>query len=100
MGSSDVEAIVFEALREVQELGGHEWRPVAPNAAVIGVLEGFDSLTGIEATVIVDQKIGKKLGRVEPLAGIDSIFVSRDGRKALSVAEVVSTVCAAIEVAA
>jgi hypothetical protein len=101
MRRSEVEAILMEALQEVQGLGGHEWHAMDADREVIGVLEGFDSLTGIEATAIVEEKLTKKLGRLEPIAlGISSFFVSSDGRKALTLSAVVSTVCAALDATA
>lgn len=91
----------MDALREVQTLGGHDWAVPPRDAPVIGTLEDFDSLTGIEATVLVEQKLANALGVPEPLdLKSDSIFVSRDGRKALSLDQVVANVCEAIGVAA
>jgi hypothetical protein len=93
-----VEKVVLDALREVQQLGGHEWKKPPADLPVIGALEGFDSLTGIEATALVEKKLAEKLGRTDPVElKLDSIFVSPDGSKALSLADVVSTVSAAME---
>jgi hypothetical protein len=100
MEKAQVAVTVEEALREVQMLGGYEWEALAPKAEVIGTLEGFDSLTAIEATVLVEQKLSEKLGRSEPLSlGKDSIFVSEDGRRALCLDEVVAAVAAMLEAA-
>ena len=99
MVRSGVEEVVVEALREVQRLGDHPWAGLPVEAPVIGSLEGFDSLTGIEATVLVETKLTQKAGQAVVL-GMDSIFVTADGRRALSLGEVVSAVCAAMGVAA
>jgi hypothetical protein len=97
MNKKQVGALIEEALREVQTLGGHEWVAPGPKAKVIGSLEGFDSLTAIETTVLVEQKLGSKLGRAGPLSlGKDSIFLSEDGR-ARRLHEVVDAVSAAVE---
>lgn len=94
-----VQALVLAALKEVQALGGHDWVPLPPQADIIGTLEGFDSLTGIEATVLVERKLAERLGRPDLSLGRDSIFVTDDGRKALDTNEVVSKVCMLLEVA-
>ena len=100
MKKKEVAAAIEEALKEVQELGGHEWVPPAPKAKVIGGLEGFESLTAIEATVLVEQKIGSRLGLDGPLSlGKDSIFHSQDGRRARRLDEVVDAVAAAVTTA-
>jgi hypothetical protein len=97
--SAVVQSLVLEALKEVQVLGGHEWRPFSPKADIIGTLEGFDSLTGIEATVLVERKLAARLGRPDLSLGRDSIFVSDDGRKALDTNDVVAKVCLLLEAA-
>jgi hypothetical protein len=92
---------VRKALQEVQDLGGHACPTLAPGAPVIGTLEEFDSLTGIEATLIVEQRLAEALGALAPLdLKLDSIFVSKDGRRALSFEEVVANVCGVMGVAA
>ena len=100
MPKEAVAAVVEEALREVQELGGYEWVEIPPSAPIVGALPGFDSLIGIEATVIVEQKLGTKLGQTAPVSlGPDSIFVSKDGTRALRFDEVVASVCSILEAA-
>lgn len=100
MNRKQVAAAIEEALKEVQDLGGHEWVAPGPEAKVIGSLEGFDSLTAIEATVLVEQKIGSKLGLGGALSlGKDSIFASEDGRRARRLGEVVDAVSAAVTAA-
>ena len=100
MNKKQVAAAIEEALKEVQHLGGHKWVVPGPQARVIGSLEGFDSLTAIEATVLVEQKLASQLGLTEPLSlGQDSIFVSEDGRRARRLDEVVDAVTAAVEAA-
>jgi hypothetical protein len=97
--ATEVQSLVLEALKEVQALGGHEWTPLSPKDDIIGTLEGFDSLTGIEATVLVERKLAARLGRPDLSLGKDSIFVTDDGRKALDTNEVVSKVCQLLEAA-
>lgn len=100
MNKTQVAATIAEALQEVQTLGGHEWVCPSRKAKVIGSLEGFDSLTAIEATVLVEQKISSRLGLTSPLSlGQDSIFLSEDGRQARRLDEVVDAVTAAVAAA-
>jgi acyl carrier protein len=72
---------VLEILREVQELSGRPWETLPPDGKPIGALDGFDSLTAIEATVMIEEKLGCKIP-------VDTVFVSDDGRRALSLNEV------------
>jgi len=73
--------VVLEVLREAQQLSGREWTPLAPDAKPIDVLDGFDSLAGVEATVMIEEKLGTTLD-------IESVFVSEDGKKALTVKQI------------
>lgn len=87
MTPEDVRAAVTQAIAEVQELGGHACPDIDVGLRPIGQLEGFDSLISIEATVIVETKLGCNLGT-------ESIFISEDGGKCLSIDEIVKRVIA------
>lgn len=82
MQLAQIQTVVLDVLKEVQELCGRSWNGLDPSATPIGDLDGFDSLCSVEATVMVEAKLG--CGRFKP----DTIFVSEDGTRALSVAEV------------
>ena len=82
MSIDDLQCIVLDVLREVQTLSGRAWPGLDPAAKPIGSLEGFDSLSAVEATVLVEEKLG--CGDLE----IESIFVSEDGKRALTVKEI------------
>src|SRR5262245_44715093 len=82
MSVDEIQAIVVDVLRDVQRLSGRRWNGIEATAKPIGSLEGFDSLSGIEATVMVEEK----LGCAE--LGIESIFVSEDGKHALTLKEI------------
>ena len=82
MSLDEIQAIVLEVLREVQTLSGRSWTGLDPTAKPIGHLHGFDSLSGVEATVIVEEKLGCRDLEV------DSVFISEDGKRALTVREV------------
>ena len=82
MSLDEIQNIVLEVLREVQTLSGRSWTGLDPTAAPIGSLDGFDSLCAVEATVMVEEKLGCRDLEVE------SIFVSDDGKRALTVKEI------------
>jgi hypothetical protein len=73
---------LLEVLKNVQELCGREWVTIPATAKPIGALAGFDSLCSIETTVLVEQKLG-----CSPL-GPSSLFISEDGKRALTLQEV------------
>ncbi len=62
-------------------MSGREWSGLGADARPIGNLDGFDSLSAVEATVMVEEKLRCKLD-------IDSVFVSDDGRRALTLIEI------------
>ena len=90
-----IRGIILEALQETQRLGGHEWVPPPEQQPVIGQLEGFDSLTGIEVTVMVEEKLSAPLGRQLSLG--DSLFVDPLCKTARTLAEVVSATFEALQ---
>lgn len=81
MTREEAAAVLLDVLREAQDLSGHAWTDIGMEAKPIGALEGFDSLNGVEATVMIEQRLGCTLD-------VESIFVSEDGRKALTVREI------------
>ncbi len=82
MSLDEIQTIVLDVLRDVQTLSGREWVGLDPNAEPIGQLDGFDSLCGVEATVMVEERLG--CGDLD----VDTVFVSRDGKRALTVKEI------------
>jgi acyl carrier protein len=77
-----IQAGVIDVLKEVQKLSGNPCGPITAATIPINQLEGFDSLCSVEATVMVEEKLG---------CGVlcdGSIFISEDGNRPLSVAEI------------
>jgi len=74
-------AVVLDVLKEAQDLSGHTWTDIGVDAKPIGALEDFDSLNGVEATVMIEQRLGCTLD-------VESVFISEDGKKALTVREI------------
>ena len=72
---------VLDVLREVQSLSGREWNGLGDDANPIGSLDGFDSLSAVEATTMMEARLGCTLE-------IESVFVSEDGKRALTLKEI------------
>jgi hypothetical protein len=85
MSKEQIRAALVAVLKQVQELSGRTWSILKPTDKPIGSLDGFDSLCSIEATVMVEQKLGVALGT-------NSVFVSDDGKQALSIEEITQRV--------
>ena len=76
---------VREILAEVQEMSGRPYVSIAGSQAPIGTLDGFDSLSSIEATVMLEAKFGIN-------ADGNSLFISDDGTKALTLDEIAARI--------
>lgn len=81
MTRDEVQSVIVEVLREVQQISGREWKDIDLDATPIGCLDGFDSLSAVEATVMVEEKLDCKIE-------IDSVFVSDNGKRALTLQEI------------
>jgi acyl carrier protein len=81
MVQQSFESLVVDVLHEAQKLGGREWSELSADCKPIGDLEGFDSLTAVEATVMIEEKLGCDLE-------LDSVFVSENGKRALTIKEI------------
>jgi len=73
--------MVLDVLKEVQEISGEEYVNVSPRDKPLGKLGGFDSLKGIEATVMIEERLRRVIE-------CDSLFVSEDGKRATTLAEI------------
>jgi len=78
-------AVVKEALRavltEVQEASGNAVPELTDDLRPIGEAAGFDSLMGVEAAVMLEERLGVEL-RVE------DVFASTEDLRARSIAEI------------
>ena len=75
---------VMEAIGRVQEASGRSSQGFGPSTRPFKDVEGFDSLSGVEATVLLSEALGRDLP--------DSVFVPEQGSRALSVNEVADKV--------
>ena len=86
MSLQEIQSLLLEVLREVQTVSGRAWAGLDLSAKPIGGLDGFDSLSGVEATAIVEQKLGCRN------LAINSIFVADDKKRALTVREIAQNI--------
>ena len=75
---------VIAAVVQVQQASGRSIEGIGPDTRPFRDVEGFDSLSGVEATVLLTDTLGRELP--------DSVFVPEQGSRALSLAEVADMV--------
>ncbi len=92
MDKSEVMGKVIDAVTQVQEASGRPVGNIGPGTRPIRDVSGFDSLSGVEATVILSESLG------QDLPGDCNPFVSKDGRRPLSVSEITDNLCEIIGV--
>ena len=81
METKEIESMIVTVLREVQTISGREWIDLGPESRPVGDLDGFDSLSGVEVTVAIEQKLECKFES-------ESIFTSDDGKRALNLKQI------------
>ena len=79
--TAEVRTALVATLKELQAFSDRPWTDLSWSAKPIGCLDGFDSLASIEATVLLEEKLGRTL---KP----ETVFLSPDGKTALNVEEV------------
>ena len=75
---------VIQAVTQVQELSGRSIAEVGLDTCPLKDLLGFDSLCGVEATVLLSEAVGHELP--------DSVFSPQEGVRVLSVNEIADRV--------
>lgn len=78
-----VTELLAEVIREVQLASGHTTPAIETTMCPIGGIEGFDSLMSVEASVMLESRLGFELP-------VETVFISQDGSRALNVGQVVS----------
>jgi acyl carrier protein len=89
MKPNEISAVLIAVIKESQVLSGRSWHPLRDDSKPIGALEGFDSLCALEATTILEEKLGCSFGD-------ESIFVSSDGVRALTVTEITTRIATVV----
>ena len=87
MDRDEVITHIVEAVTQVQRLSGRATSGIGPGTRPIGGLEGFDSLNGLEAVVMISSAIGRDIP--------DDSFISEDGRRALTISEIADNISGA-----
>ena len=87
MDRDEVITHIVEAVTQVQRLSGRPTSGIGPGTRPIGGLEGFDSLNGLEAIVMISSAIGRDIP--------DDSFISEDGRRALTISEIADKISGA-----
>ena len=68
MNKPEIVTTVVETIAKVQELSGRSSAGIGASTCPIGGVEGFDSLSGVEATIILAESLGVDLpGDYNPL---------------------------------
>ena len=86
MKKNEATAAIIEVLHLVQELSGRHVGEITGSTCPIGDLDEFDSLSGVEASSMLSDRIGFELPGV-------SAFVNEKGTKALSVNQIADVIC-------
>ena len=81
---------VVQTVAHVQEVSGRSSAVIGTSTRPVGGVEGFDSLSGVEATVMLSESLGVDLPEEY------NPFISNDGKRALSVGEIADTLSAYI----
>ena len=82
MGKQEIVTKVVQTVAHVQEMSGRSSAGIGASTRPVGGVEGFDSLSGVEATVMLSESLGVDLPEdYNP-------FISNDRRWALSVSEI------------
>ncbi len=82
MDKQEIVTKVVQTLAHVQEVSGRSSAGIGASTRPVGGVEGFDSLSGVEATVMLSESLGVDLPEdYNP-------FISNDGKRVLSVSEI------------
>lgn len=85
MNRQEIVTKVIEAVVQVQDVSGRPNAGIGASTRPVGGVDGFDSLSGVEATVMLSESLGVDIPEV------CNPFVSSDGKRALSVGEIADT---------
>lgn len=85
MDKSKIIEKIVAAVTQIQETSGRVVGPYGPGTRPFTDVEGFDSLNGVEATVIISESLSRDLP--------ESIFLAKDGHRRLSIGEIANSLC-------
>ncbi len=85
MDRQQIVAKVVQTVTQIQEVSGRSSDSIGLSTRPVGDVEGFDSLSGVEATVMLSESLGIALpDDYNP-------FISDDGERTLSIGEIADT---------
>ena len=84
MDKQTVEEKVIEAIGKIQSDSGRPTTDIISSTRPFSDVEGFDSHSGVEATLQLSEMFGQELP--------DSVFIPKKGRRILSVAEIAENI--------
>ena len=85
MDNQEIVTKVVQTVAHVQEMSGRPSAGIGASTRPVGGVEGFDSLSGVEATAMLSESLGVELPEdYNP-------FISTDGKRTLSVGEIADT---------
>ena len=82
MDKQEIAGTVVQTVAHVQEVSGRSSAGIGASTRPVGGVEGFDSLSGVEATVMLSESLGIDIPEDH------NPFISNDGKQALSVSEI------------
>lgn len=83
MDRKEIFELIQGTLVQIQEMSGREVLEITPKTIPIGGLPGFDSLRGLEFSIMIPPELRWN---------DQNVCVSRDGRKALSIKEMIDLI--------
>ena len=84
MNRDEIVQQAIEAVVQVQQASGRSVEGIGPDTRPFKDVEGFDSLSGVEATVLLSETLGQELP--------DSVFTPEQGTHVLSINEIADRV--------
>lgn len=85
MNRKDATDKVIEAIAKIQEDSGRLATSIQSSTRPFRDVEGFDSHSGVEATLLLSEMLGQELP--------DSVFIPKKGRQILSVTDIAENIC-------
>ena len=90
MHKNEVTKKVIKVVKDIQKMSGRTAERINSRTKPVRGIQGFDSLNGVEAAVILSESLGCN---IPP----ENLFVSKDGKQSLSIAEISDRICKIIE---
>ncbi len=85
MNKKDAVGKVIEAIAKIQGDSGRPVTSIQSSTRPFRDVEGFDSYSGVEATLLLSEMLGQELP--------DSVFIPKEGKQTLSVTEIAENIC-------